>query len=126
MLVVAGDHVTRREICGRLRIRGYFADAAGDGHEALARLQHEDFAAVVAELGVARTHDLDLPREVQKLAGFRPWVIYTGAPNPVGARWGRHGGVFCVLIRGTPLQDLLWSIEDACRAASRGGQVRCA
>jgi DNA-binding NtrC family response regulator len=126
VLVVAGDPAMCREICRRLRTHGYEAEGAVNGREALARLQHQDFAAVVADLSVARTYDLDLRREVQKLAGFRPWVMYTGTPDPLAARWGTHGGVFCVLIKGTPLRDLLWSIEEACRAASRVGQARCA
>ena len=126
VLVVVDDAALCQEICRRLRTHGYYAAAVVDGREALARLQGEDFAAVVADLSLARTYDLDLLREVQKLAGFRPWVMYASAPDPLAARWGRHGGVFCVLMKGTPLRDLLWSIEEACRAASRVGQARCA
>ena len=126
VLVVANGHVTRQELCRRLRAHGYSTETAGDGREALDRLQREDFAAVVAELGVARTYTLDLVREVQQRAGFHPWVMYAGVPDLAAASRGRHAGVFCVLIRGAPSRDLLRSIEDTCHAVSRVRQARCA
>jgi DNA-binding NtrC family response regulator len=126
VLVVEDDQAMGQRICWSLRTRGYSADGVVDGRQALARLQHEEFAAVVAELSVVRTHDLDLVRAVQGLAGFRPWVLYTGVPDPGAAPWGGPRGVFCVLVKGGPMQDLLWAVEAACRAAARVGQARCA
>ena len=126
VLIVAGDREMGQEICWNLRTHGYQAEWVFDGRQALARLQREDFAAVVADLSVARTHDLNLVREVQGLEGFRPWVMYTGVPDPLTARWREPGGVFCVLMKGAPCRDLVWSVEAACRAASRVGRARCA
>ena len=126
MLIVADDREMGQEICWNLRTHGYQAEWVFDGRQALARLQREDFAAVVADLSVARTHDLNLVREVQGLEGFRPWVMYTGVPDPFAARWCGQRGVFCVLMKGAPLRELLWSVEEACRAASRVGRARCA
>ena len=126
VLVVEDDRELCQEICWNLRTRGYHADGVVDGRQALARLQHEDFAAVVADLSMVRTHDLDLVRAVQGLEGFRPWAMYTGIPNPGTARWRGQRGVFCVLVKGGPSRNLLWAVEEACRAASRVGQARCA
>jgi two-component system, OmpR family, response regulator len=126
VLIVADDDAMGQEIFRNLRTKGYQAEGVHDGRQALARLQHEDFAAVVAELSVARAPDLDLVRAVQGLDGFRPWVMYTGAPDPFAARWREPRGVFCVLVKGAPVRDLVWSVEAACRAASRIARARCA
>ncbi len=126
VLVVEDNRSMCQEICRRLRAHGYDADGVADSRQALAQMRHEDFAAVVADLSLARTHDLDLVREVQGLAGFRPWVMYTGTPDPVAAHWGGRRGVFCVLMKGAPVRHLLRSIEEACRATSPVRHARCA
>ena len=126
VLVVEDDREMLQSICRSLRARGYQAEGVTTGREALARLQREDFATVVVGLGLARTHDLDLMREIQSLEGFRPWVMYTGEPDPLTSRWCGQSGVFCVLVKGAPVKDLLWSVEEACRAASWVGRARCA
>ena len=126
VLVVEDDREMLQDICRSLRALGYDADGVTIGREALTKLRCADFAAVVADVGLARTYDLDLMREVQSLEGFRPWVMYTGVPDPLAPRWCGQSGVFCVLVKGAPTKDLLRSVEEACRAASRIGQARCA
>ena len=126
VLVVEDNREMLREICRSLQARGYHAEGVTTGREALAELQRTDFAAVVADVGLARTYDLDLMREIQGLEGFRPWVVYTGVPDPLAPRWCGQSGVFCVLVKGAPVKDLLWSVEEACRAASWVGRARCA
>lgn len=126
VLVVEDDREVLQNICRSLRTRGYHAESVTTGREALAQLRRADFAAVVADVGLVRTYDLDLIREVQSLEGFRPWVMYTGVPDPLAPRWCGQSGVFCILVKGAPTKDLLWSVEEACRAASWINRVRCA
>jgi two-component system, OmpR family, response regulator len=126
VLVVEDDREMLQDVCRSLRTRGYDAEGVTTGREALAQLRRGDFAAVVADVGLARTYDLDLMREVQGLEGFRPWVMYVGVPDPLAPRWCGQSGVFCVLVKGAPMKDLLRSVEEACRAASGIGQARCA
>lgn len=126
VLVVDDNFEMLQDICRSLRARGYDADGVTTAREALAQLRRADFAAVVADAGLVRTYDLDLMREVQSLEGFRPWVMYTGVPDPLALRWRGQTGVFCVLVKGAPTKDLLRSVEEACRSASWSGQARCA
>ena len=126
VLVVEDDREMLQGICRSLRALGYDADGVTTGREALTQLRCADFAAVVADVGLARTYDLDLMREVQSLEGFRPWVMYTGVPDPLAPRWCGQSGVFCVLVKGAPTKDLLRSVEEACRTASWSGRARCA
>jgi len=41
-------------------------------------------------------------------------VMYTGVPDPLAPRWCGQSGVFCVLVKGALVKDLLWSVEEAC------------
>jgi hypothetical protein len=52
--------------------------------------------------------------------------MYTGVPDPLAPRGCGRSGVFCILVKGTPMKDLLWSVEAACREASHIRQARCA
>lgn len=126
VLVVEDNCEMLQSICRSLRARGCHAEGVPAGRDALARLQRADFAAVVADVSLARTYDLDLLREIQSLEGFRPWVMYVGVPDPSAPRWYGQSGVFCVLVKGAPVKELLRAVEDACRAASWSGQARCA
>jgi DNA-binding response OmpR family regulator len=126
VLVVEDNREMLRDICRNLQARGYHAEGVTTGREALVELQRTDFAAVVADVGLVRAYDLDLLRAIQGLEGFRPWVMYVGVPDPLAPRWCGQSGVFCVLVKGAPMKDLLRSVEAACRAASQIGQARCA
>ena len=126
VLVVEDDPAMLEDICRSLRIRGYQAEGVATGREGLARLRRSEFAAAVVDVGLARTYDLDLMREIQGLEGFRPWVMYTGVPDPSAPRWCGQSGVFCVLVKGGPAQDLLCSVEEACRTVSWVDRARCA
>ncbi len=126
VLVVEDDHEIRRRLCWSLGADGFRAEGVADPREALVRLRGEDFSAVVADLRLARIPALDLVREVRGLEGFRPWVLYTGAPHPGVARPYGQTGVFCVLVKGAPARDLLPSVAHACRAAFLRAEARCA
>jgi len=124
VLVVDDDLESCQRVCWSLDTHGYTAEGVVGPREALARLRQEEFVAVVCDLRLTRIPGLDLVREVQEFAGFRPWVLYTGIPS--AARRGEQTGVYCILTRGAPVRDLLWSVEEACRAACRDAQTRCA
>ncbi len=126
VLVVEDNREMLQEICEGLRTRGYRVEGVTSGHEALARLRRAEFTAVVADIDLVRTYNLDLIREVQRVEGFRPWVLYTGTPDPMAPRWCRQAGVFCVVVRGAPKKDLLRSVEAVCRSVSWMGRLRCA
>jgi DNA-binding NtrC family response regulator len=126
VLVVEDDREMCQGICWFLRSHGYQVEGVGDGRQALSRLQREEFAAVIADVRLTRSHDLDLVREIQRLEGFRPWVVYTGAPDSAPTHRVEQRGVFCILLKGAPMKELLWSAEEACREVSRDEQARCA
>lgn len=125
VLLVEDDPGMCQTIQRALRSHGYQSEKVGDGEQAMARLRHEEFVAVVADLGLTRMHGVDLLREMRRMDGFLPAVMYMGVPDPAPASQFRQNGRFGVLMKGGPTRDLLWSVEEACRAVSRGSGTRC-
>jgi DNA-binding NtrC family response regulator len=126
ILLVDDERESCQRLCWSLGTHGYKTEEVPGPREALARLRREEFVAVVCDLRLTRIPGLDLVREVQSFAGFRPWVMDTGVPRPSATRRGEQTRVYCILTRGAPVRDLLWSVEEACRVAYQSAPARCA
>jgi CheY-like chemotaxis protein len=108
-----------------LRNHGWQAEGAGDGLDALRRLQHEPFDVVVTDLQMPRLDGLGLLREILRMEHPPPVVVQTSlldAPLETRLHWA---GAFRVLMKGGPLRDLVRSAEEAWAASTRG-PARCA
>ena len=123
VLIVEDDPAMCQTIHRTLRSHGYQAEEVADGDQAVTRLEHEDFVAVVADLGVTRNHGVDRLREMRRMHGFLPAVMYMGVPDSPPARPLQQNGRFGVLMKGGSTRDLLWSVEEACRAVFQGRRV---
>jgi two-component system, OmpR family, catabolic regulation response regulator CreB len=126
VLIVEDDPGMAETIQQALRSHGYQAEEVFDGEQAMARLQHGDFVAVVADLGLTRPHGVDLLREMRRMDGFLPAVMYMGVPDPAPARQGRQKGRFGVLMKDGSTRNLLRSVEEGCQAVYQGRRTRCA
>jgi hypothetical protein len=126
VLIVEDDPAMCQTIHRALRSHGYQTEGVADGEQAMARVQHEDFVAVVADLGLTRNHDVDLLREMRRMDGFLQAVIYIGIPVPSPQEPSEPTGVFCVLIKSGSVGGLAWPVEEACRAVFQGWWKRCA
>ena len=126
VLIVEDDRDVEQAIRERLGCHGYRAEGVADGLRALARIKAGDCTVVVIAQRLTRIHGVDLLREIRRLEGFLPAVMYVGMPGPSPEDWLQEKGVFCVLIQGEASRDLLWSVEEACRDASMDCRVACA
>jgi DNA-binding response OmpR family regulator len=125
ILVVDDDpHVLRPVLLG-LRGRGYQAEGAEDGLQALHHLQHGEFDVVVTDLQMPRLDGLALLREMRRRGYSQPVVIQTTLLDSSLEVVLRRVGASCVLRKGGPFSDLVRSVEEAYRA-SRGPQACCA
>ncbi len=125
ILVVDDDPAVREVTIHTLRDHGWQAEGAVDGLEALSRLQHREFDAVVTDLQMPRVDGLALLREVRRMEHPLPVVVQTSVldrPLEVHLRWA---GAFRVLMKGGPLGDLVRSVEEACMA-SKHDPAHCA
>lgn len=125
VLVVDDDPGVREVIIGALRSHGWRAAGAADGLDALRRLQHEEFGAVVTDLQMPRLDGLALLREVRRLEHPIPVVVPTSLLDKQVESRLRWAGAFQVLSKGGPLRDLVRSVEEAC-LPSRRDPARCA
>ncbi len=117
ILVVDDDAGVREMMLRILRNRGYQAEGAVDGLQALARLEHGDFDVVVTDLQMPRLHGLDLVHRVNRLQGPLPVVVHTAAVDPSVEALLYRAGAFRVLVKGGPIHDLVRSVEEACQAS---------
>ena len=69
---------------------------------------------------------MDRLREMRRMDGFLPAVVYMGVPDSPPARSLQQNGRFGVLMKGGSTRDLLWSVEEACRTVFQGRGARCA
>jgi DNA-binding NtrC family response regulator len=126
VLIVEDDLEVYQAISRSLGCHGYRAEGVADGIRAMARIKGGDFTADVIALRLTRIHGVDLLREIRRMEGFLPAVMYVGIPGHSSQDRLQERGVFCVLIKGDASRDLVWSVEEACRTTSMDRRAVCA
>ena len=126
VLIVEDDPGIAQTLRRTLRRRGYEAAIVPDGDRAWARLQQGGFAAVILGVRLTRCDGRDLRSAIGRLEGFRPLVLYAGAPDPAAAEGLEQKGVSRVLMQGGVGEELLRAVEAACRATTPVWRARCA
>ncbi len=115
VLVVDDDpHVLGKVLLG-LRGRGYQAEGAEDGLQALHHLQHGEFEVVVTDLQMPRLDGLALLREMRRRGYSQPVVIQTTLLDSSLEVVLRRVGAFGVLMKGGPFGDLVQVVDEAYR-----------
>jgi CheY-like chemotaxis protein len=125
ILVVDDDPLVRETALRGLRRRGYYAEEAEDGLQALHHLQRSRFDVVVTDIQMPRLDGLALLREIRR-RGYAPGVVVqtTRLDSSLEVIL-RRAGACGVLTKGGPFADLVRSVEEAYRA-SRRPQACCA
>jgi DNA-binding response OmpR family regulator len=124
ILVVDDDPQVKEPLLLGLRKRGYRAEGAEDGLQALHHLQHGQFDVVLTDLQMPRLDGLALLREIRRRGYKHGVVIQTTLLDPSLEFILRHAGASAVLMKGGPFGDLVRSVEEAYRV-SRGPSVHC-
>jgi len=125
VLVVDDDPQVRGTVLLGLRSRGYLAEGAEDGLQALHHLQHGQFDVVVTDIQMPRLDGLALLREMHRRGYAQAVVVQTTLLDPSLEVVLRRVGASSVLMKGGPFADLVRSVEEAYRA-SRQPPVQCA
>ncbi|TNF35246.1 MAG: response regulator [Gammaproteobacteria bacterium] len=77
LLLVEDDSLLGDGIQTGLKQQGYTVDWLKDGESASMALQHDDFDAVVLDLGLPKKHGIDVLKEVRKSGKAVPVLILT-------------------------------------------------
>lgn len=125
-ILVVDDDPGVREMCLKaLRNRGYQAEGAEDGVQALHHLQHGHFDVVLTDLQMPRMDGLALLHEIRRLGYLQPVVFQTTLLDASLETALRRAGASDVLMKGGPFRDLVRSVEEASRASGKP-RARCA
>ncbi len=115
ILVVDDDPQVRGTALLGFRSRGYQAEGAEDGLEALHHLQHGQFDVVVTDLQMPRLDGLALLREMRRRGYSQPVVIQTTLMDSSLEVVLRRAGAFGVVMKGGPFGDLVRAVDEAYR-----------
>ena len=118
VLVVDDDTAVREMFLYALQKRGWYAQGAEDGLQALRCLQEGDFTVVVTDLQMPRMDGLALLREVRRIRNPPPVVIQTTLLDCSLEEMLRQAGAFRVLMKGGPLGFLVQSVNEASAASA--------
>ena len=122
ILIVDDDPRVRGTLLLDLRGRGYRAEGAEDGLQALHHLQREQFDVVITDLQMPHLDGLSLLREIRRRGYAQAVVIQTTLLDSSLEVILRHAGATGVLMKGGPFSDLVRSVEEAYRV-SRGSHT---
>ncbi len=117
VLVVDDNPSVREMVLRGFRQIGWQADGAADGLEALACLRHEGYDVIVSDFEMPRLNGLGLLREVRRGGASPPLVIQTTLLDPTLESLLLGAGAFRVVMKGSPIGDLVGSVEEVCRVA---------
>lgn len=113
VLVVDDDSGVREMFLYALQKRGWYAQGAEDGLQALHCLERSAFTVIVTDLQMPRMDGLALLREVRRTRNPPPVVIQTTLLDRSLETMLQQAGAFRVLMKGGPLGYLMRSVEEA-------------
>jgi len=98
------------------------AIALRDGHEALDRLQHETFDALITDLRMPGLDGLGLLRASRALDPSRPVIVMTGHMAIDTALQAVNQGAFHYIIKPFALSHLVELVEESLLVSGRTGK----
>ena len=113
VLVVDDEGKFTEATVDRLQIRGFHAEGAEDGREALAILARTPFDVVLLDVKMPGIGGLQLLREVKARHPDLPVVLMTGGSTRGDAEEGMRLGAFDYITKPTHIDDLVGMLHTA-------------
>ncbi|MBM4431059.1 MAG: response regulator [Chloroflexi bacterium] len=107
ILIVDDDRLMANTLRDILRLKGYLADTAYCGAEALASLEREPFGCVLSDIKMPDIHGVDLYRAIQARYPTLPVVLITAYARDELVRQGLEEGVIACLSKPLDINRLL-------------------
>ena len=117
ILVAEDEPEIRSYLDVALRWLGYSVDFAGDGEEALARLQEQDanYSLLLLDMIMPRKDGLETLREIRKFDTGLPVIMLSSRSSPVTAADAMKSGCSDFLVKPVSHEDLSKAIQKALR-----------
>jgi len=115
VLVADDDPDVLFAVSERLRTEGFRVETARDGHEALRRLEGDDFDVVLSDIMMPDMNGIELLRRVRSHDLDLPVVLMTGQPRMETAIQAVEHGALRYLLKPLSGQELTDAVESAVR-----------
>ncbi len=113
ILVVDDEQDARELIAAVLAQAGYQAEVAGDGFEAVSKLEGLKPDLVLSDVQMPGMLGPDLIQHVRKALGDIPVILITGTETHDLCTAAEGYGAVACMEKPVNLEDLLWTIESA-------------
>ena len=124
VLIVDDEPEFREILVKRLRKRKLGVIPVSGGKEALDKLAHEQFDAVVLDMKMPGMCGMETLQEIKKVTPSVEVIVLTGQPELQIAMEAMELGAFDYLLKPPDLDELLYRIEDACRRKNHNNTQR--
>ena len=113
LLIVDDEPLYLRTTGELLRKAGYDCLCLPDAHQAIERLEQEDFDLVLSDLNMPGNHHLELLHEHHRQRPRVPLIVITGVPSLPTAIESLRLGITDYLLKPVKFEDLLASVRRA-------------
>jgi EAL domain-containing protein (putative c-di-GMP-specific phosphodiesterase class I) len=113
VLVADDEPALLRSVMRLLRSKGYFAQAAGNGHEALSLFMSEPFDVVITDISMPGCDGIELLRQLHASNPEVPVILITGEPAVSTAVKALEYGAFHYLTKPVDLSTLEEVVDKA-------------
>lgn len=100
----------------RMKKRGVDVEGVGSGEEALTVLEENPADVVVLDVKMPGMNGIDVLGEIKKTHPSVEVIMLTGHANIEVAVRGMELGAFDYLMKPIDIDELLYKVEDACKA----------
>ncbi|MBL8842657.1 MAG: response regulator [Planctomycetes bacterium] len=119
ILVVDDDRLMVRTLCDLLRRRGFEADGAHSGEEALAAARRKRYSALLMDVRMAGMSGVEALKELRRSRGAPPVLLMTAYSATELLTEAEQAGAFRVLAKPIPPQLLLDALAEVLAPAAR-------
>lgn len=107
ILIVDDDRRMAKTLSDIFNIKGFKAEQASSGEEALKLIQENHYDCVLSDIIMDGMNGIELFREIQKIKPETPVLLMTGYANDEIAQQGLNEGVIDIIIKPFDIKALL-------------------
>ena len=113
ILIVDDEEDFVSTLAERLALRGFHAEAATKGTDALRHVAEDDFSVLVLDVKMPGIDGLELMAQIKRKHPDLPVILLTGHASVVDAQKGVEEGAFDYLLKPIDLDALIETIRTA-------------
>lgn len=113
ILLVDDEEDFASTLAERLGLRGFQAEVATSGTEALRHLREDDFSVLILDVKMPGIDGLGLMVQIKRKRPDLPVILLTGHGSVANAETGMKEGAFDYLMKPIDIDELTEKIRDA-------------